>query len=437
LNLENKPKQFFAYKGIIVHSISRHELEIINPGVLIVDEDGTIVETGKDVDFHSYPNVIIHDFKQKIICPGFIDLHLHLPQYEFVGLGSEQLLSWLKKYTFPAEKRYEDEAHARAAIEVFFNELLHYGTTTAAVYPTIHRKSTDLAFGYAAHSGIRLIMGKVNMDQNAPDFLLQDIEQNVSETLDLIDKWHGFNDGQLQYAVTPRFAITCSSDLLTELSAIAKDKNTYIQSHLAENRDELKSVKTIHKNHDSYTHIYADHGLLSSKTLMAHCIYLSDEEIDLIKETNTTPVHCPTSNRFLQSGIFPLREFESKGINFGIGTDVAGGYEISLLHEMKEVIEMGKMYNILNYTNPQPTITMEEVMYYGTLGGAIAIGQEDRLGNFQKGKEADFIVLDDDTINPYHEFDNYQTVSDRLYRLIYRSSKESIQSVFIKGKRIR
>jgi guanine deaminase len=437
LSSENKIEQFFAYKGIIVHSKSRKDIEVINPGVLIVSSEGEIVDVTTTIDFETYPNIIIHDFQDKIICPGFIDLHLHLPQYEFVGLGSDQLLEWLNKYTFPAERRYQDENHARKAIEVFFNELLDYGTTTAAVYPTIHKKATDLAFGYAAHSGIRLIMGKVLMDQNAPEYLLQDISQGIDESIELIEKWDGFNNNQIQYALTPRFAITCSSESLRKIRDVMEKYDTFLQSHLSENRSELEFVKSIYPNSASYTHVYHDYGLLNEKALMAHCIYLNDDEMHLIKSTGTIPVHCPTSNRFLQSGIFQLRKFEDLDINFGIGTDVAGGYEISLLHEMKEVIEMSKMYNIAHPNDMKETVKMEEVFYYGTLGGAKALNMDDRIGNFEKGKEADFIVLDDTMINPYHEFENYQDVHDRMYRLIYRSSKESVKSVFIKGKRIR
>lgn len=426
------------FKGIFVHSLSAKEWEILETGFLVTDSNGIILEFSDNLNYDDYPNAIIHDFKEQIICPGFIDLHLHLPQYELVGLGADELLEWLKSYTFPAEERFASEAFARSAIAIFFNELIAYGTTTAAIYPSIHKRATDIAFGYGAYMGIRLIMGKVLMDQNSPDFLIEDTQKGIDDSVELIEKWHGFDDGRIQYAVTPRFAVSCSTELMKKAGEVAEKYDTYIQSHLAENRSELAFIKELFPKQKSYTDVYYEANLLGSKSLMAHCIYLSDDEIALLEKSNSIPVHCPTSNRFLQSGVFPFRKMEQHRLNIALGSDVAGGYELSLLHEMREAIEMSKIHNIVNPEEKAPALHLEEAFYYGTLAAAKALGMEDKIGNFKAGKIADFVVLDDRSVNPYVEINNhYQSVEERMSRLIYRSSKECVKAVYVKAKRIK
>ena len=430
-------KQTHVFKGTIVHSLSPTELKIIERGALVVDEHGKIIEVTQKIDFKTYPNCIIHDFKDKIICPGFIDLHVHLPQYAFVGQGADELLAWLEKYTFPAEKRFENSEFAGNCSAIFFDELLSYGTTTAAVYPTLHKEATDIAFGYAAHLGLRLIMGKVLMDQNSPTGLTEDTEKGMDESVELLEKWHGFDNHRIQYAFTPRFAITCSERSMQKVGDAAKKYNVFIQTHLSENRGELEAVKSFFPKAKSYADVYYSSGILTEKTLLAHCIYLSETEKNYLKETGAVPVHCPTSNRFLQSGVFPFRKNEAEGLTIGLGSDVAGGYELSMLHEMKEAIEMSKVNNIIHYQDKQNVLSQNEAFYYGTLGGAKAIGMDHIIGNFETGKEADFLVLDDSEINPFNDFDFYQETEHRISRLIYRSSKSCVKAVYIRGKRLK
>jgi len=424
------------YKGLIFNPVSGTRLEIFDPGYLVVSAQGLIEGCFAHNPLKRFPGAKTVDLGQKVIIPGLVDTHVHLPQYAFAGIGNLELLPWLEKYTFPRESKFRERKLAAEAAEIFFDDLALNGTTTALVYGTIHHEATDLAFRAAEKKGLRVIMGKVMMDRQSPKSLLEKTQDSLLESEKLIRKWHGKDNGRLQYALTPRFAITCSTDLMRGAAALAKKYGAYIQTHLSENKNEIAFVKKLFPKAKNYTDVYDSCGLLGSKTIMAHCIHLGPGERKTLNKSGTKIAHCPTSNRFLQSGVMPYRKWLREGLCVGLGTDVAGGYSLSMLNEMKEAIETSKTYNILNPKSPEKIITPAEALYLATLGGAKVLSLDKEIGNFTPGKEADFIVLDPLPSDPFKGKSSYQSPLETLSRLIYRAGAESVVATFVRGKAI-
>ncbi|MCB0278977.1 MAG: guanine deaminase [Calditrichaeota bacterium] len=420
-----------VYKGILFFSHDDKQLRIMNPGYLVVDAQGKIEAVSEKAV--NYPGYKVKDFGSKLICPGLIDLHTHLPQLPIIGQGREHLLDWLNHFTYPAEAHFSDPAAAKSASELFFQELIANGTTFAAVYPTLHYQASEAAFQSAANAGLRLLMGNVIMTRNAPDFLAQDFEQSKDEAIRLIEKWHGYDGDRIQYAFTPRFAVNCTENEMAEIGRFAHHYKTYIQTHLAETPEELEWVKQIFPSSRSYTHLYDSVGLLTDKTLLAHCIYLDDSEVELIAERQSVAVHCPASNRFLQSGIFPFRRREESGIRLGIGTDIAGGYHISMFSEMRDTIETSKMINFIDEQQKTSVLSQSEAFYYATLGAAKSLAMDDQIGTFRPGLDADFLVIDDEGWNPFYQRDFFDDVNHRISRLIYQFRPEVLEAVYVRG----
>ncbi len=421
------------YKALIISSKNKTTLDIYDPGFMVVSKEGIIEEVTKDDPRGKYKDYPFFDYSDYLMCPGFIDTHNHLPQYAFVGIGENELLPWLEHYTFPREKMFEDTEVAASSAEVFFRDLLKNGTTTTLTYATIHKTATDIAFEYAKKSGIRAVIGKVMMNQNSPEFLTEKTETSLAESLELIEKWHGYND-RLFYALTPRFAISCSFDLMTEIGKIAKSKNVYIQTHLSENRGEIELTKKLFPTYKNYTDVYYQAGLLGPKTIMAHGVYLDDSEIALLQKTGTKLAHCPTSNRFLMSGMMPFRKYENAQLEMSLGTDVAGGYSVSMFNEMKEAIENSKSLYVSSEGKSGSPMTLAEAFYLATLGGAHVLSMEHEIGSLEKGKKADFLLIDYKKIDPMGEASLYQKPEEIVSKLLYRGNDAVITNVYIKGQ---
>lgn len=424
------------FKALIFTLRSKDSLSVYNPGFLVINNHGIIeaVEKNKQI-LKRYKEYIYHDYSNYLICPGFIDLHNHLPQYVFVGIGEKELLPWLKKYTFPRERLFADNQIAQESAQIFFNDLIKNGTTTTVTYTTIHKKATDIAFQCALESGIRAIIGKVLMDQNAPWYLKEDLDQSIKDSEELIEKWHE-KDGKLFYCVTPRFAVSCSDDLLKRAGRLAQAKNTYIQTHLSENKGEIDFVRKLFPKAKNYTDVYYQTGILGQKSIMAHCLHLKQHEISLIKSTRSKIAHCPTSNRFLLSGIMPFRKYQTENLEMGLGTDVAGGYSLSMLSEMREAIENSKQFSLFSKEKGLQPMTLEEAFYLATLGGAKALSLDDQIGSLEAGKKADFLVIDYKKTDPFHGRSSYIKPLEILSRLIYRGNEAVIKEVYIEGNRV-
>jgi guanine deaminase len=420
-----------TYKGRILNPLSYAELEDIPDGALTVKE-GKIIKYGRFKE-RTEPNIVV-DFGDKVITPGLIDTHVHLPQYDVVAMDGYERPEWLDNYIFPAEKRFESTEVAREASARFFTDLKVNGTTTACVYGTVHKDSTDAAFEEARRSGLRIFMGKVMMDQNSPEFLQEKTADSLETSEELCKKWHRKERGKLNYVFTPRFAPMCSLYLMKQVSKLAMKYDAYIQTHLSEDRGELRLVKVLFPDYRNYTHVYENANLLTRKTIMAHCIYLDDDEISMLRKYSTKVAHCPSSNFFLKSGIFNAARIIDAGLDVGLGSDVGGGPNLSMLKEMCNACYMSKVNYILS-EGKSNSIDSTFAFYLATMGGAKVLGLEHVVGNFSIGKEADFIVVDADKIDPL-ENSRGRKGKEMLSQLVHRGDDRVVSATYVQGVKV-
>lgn len=422
------------YKGIIANPALENAVRIYRNGALCVDAKGNIIEIANFEDIKvKYPESEIIDFGKNTILPGLIDLHTHLPQYEAVGCGAGQLIDWLNNYTFPLESKFENEDYARSKSDAFFSDLIKNGTTTAFVYTSSQKTAACEAFKSAAKTDLRIFMGMSLMDMNAPDNLIKIASKNIADMRELANCWHKANNGKINYVVTPRFAGSCSLELMKRAADFAKSENLMIQTHLSENKNEINMIQKLFPDFIDYTHIYEECGLITDKTILAHCIHLSEREIKSIKEKGAIIAHCPCSNRFLASGIMPLKKYINNDMKIGLGTDVSGGYSLSVLHEAKEAIENSKLYSVWS-EDTSMLIEPEEAICLATIRAAKSIGLDNIIGSFDFNKKADFIVIDTEKTINRSGFE----LSDRdiLSKILYILNTEKTKFVFIDGKAI-
>ncbi|MBC7456444.1 MAG: guanine deaminase [Massilia sp.] len=357
-------------------------------------EDGLLLVDGEKIhaagDYaqlvHTLPEgVEIHDYRGKLIMPGFIDTHLHFPQTDMIASPAPGLLPWLEKYMFPTERQFADPAHGREVAEFFLDELLRCGTTTAMVYCTVHKASVDAFFEASEARGLRMVAGKVLMDRNCPAFLADTAEGGVRDSEELIRKWH--QRGRALYAITPRFAPTSSEAQLMlagELACAYPD--TFIQTHVSENLEECAWVASLFPQARSYLDVYDHYGLLRPRAVLGHCIWLDERDFARMAETRSAVAVCPTSNLFLGSGLFDFARADVFGVPLSLASDVGGGTAFCMLQTMNEAYKVARMKG--HYL---PALRM---FYLATLGAARAMQLEGTIGNFVPGAEADFIVLD-------------------------------------------
>lgn len=358
----------------------------IEDGLLLV-RDGKIASVG---DYATYITrldaaITVHDYTGKVIVPGFIDTHLHYPQTEMIGSPAPGLLPWLEHFTFPTEQRFEDPAHAEQVASFFIEELLRSGTTTAMVYCTVHPASVDAFFTQSHARNLRMVAGKVLMDRHCPEALRDTAEGGIRDSEDLIQRWH--NRGRQQYAITPRFAPTSTPtqlQLAGELAARYPD--TFIQTHVAENVEEVAWVRTLFPEARSYLDVYDGYGLMRRRAMYGHCIWLDDDDRKRMAETGSSIAVCPTSNLFLGSGLFDFDAAKAAGARVSLATDVGGGTSFSMLATMNEAYKVARMKG--RY------LSGSQLFYMATLGGARSMDIDHLVGSFAPGTEADFIVLD-------------------------------------------
>ncbi|WP_075289656.1 guanine deaminase [Pararhizobium arenae] len=356
-------------------------------GALLV-ADGIILASGSysTVREHAPADVIEIDHRPHLVVPGFIDTHAHFPQMQVIGSYAANLLEWLNTYTFPEECRFVESAHAQRIAGFFYDEMIRHGTTTAVAYCSVHKTSADAYFGEALKRNMRMVGGKVMMDRNAPQGLLDTPEMGYDETRAVIEEWHG--KGRNHVAITPRFAITSTPEQMSAAQTLAREfPDLHIQTHLSENRDEIDFTCSLFPEADDYTDIYASYSLLGPKSLFGHCIHLSERERDVMSETGSIAVHCPTSNLFLGSGLFPLKELmrREKPVRVSVATDVGGGTSYSMLKTMDEAYKIQQLLG--ERLNPFDSY------YHMTLGNAEALSLSDRIGTLDAGTDADLIVL--------------------------------------------
>lgn len=422
-----------AFRSSILHflkqPVQRHDsssYQYIEDGLLLI-ENGKIKKVGayKDLCAAIPAGVPVIDYTNFMIMPGFIDTHIHYAQTEVIASYGNQLLEWLDTYVFPVEGKHEDRKYAQQVANFFKDELLRNGTTTAAIYSTVHRDATDALFECFANANMRVITGKTLMDRNAPKFLLDNPESAYADSKYLLEKWHGKE--RLAYAVTPRFAPTSTEAQLQIASRLLKEfPSVYLQTHLAENKNELLWVKELFSWSKNYTDVYDHFNLLGSKTLLGHGIYLSDQEFQRLTETKSVIVWCPTSNFFLGSGLFNLEKARKYKTRISIGTDVGGGSSFSMFRTLSEAYKVAALQ--------QTSLSPLESFYYLTLGNAAALSLDDKIGNFENGKEADFVVLDiHSTPLLNYKMNNAKTLEEKLFNLIILGDDRAIQATYIYG----
>lgn len=372
------------------------------------------------------PQDALHDHRGKLILPGFVDTHVHYAQVDVIASYGRQLLDWLNDYTFPAERAFADPDHARRIAGLFLDTLLRHGTTTAAVYPTVHKQSVDAFFEEAQRRSLRMICGKVLMDRNCPDYLRDDVEGAEADCRALIERWHGKD--RLGYALTPRFAPTSSREQLAMAGRLYVETGAWMQTHLAENVDEIRWVKELFPEARSYLDVYDRFGLLGARSVFAHCIHLDAEDRARFVASNSAMSFCPTSNLFIGSGFFDLEAARRLGVRVGLATDVGGGTSYSMLQTLAEA------YKVL-MTHGQ-RLHAWRGLWLATLGGAECLSLDDRIGNFQPGKEADCLVLDL-AATPVldRRMQVARTVEERLFALMMLGDDRAVSATYVLGQR--
>ena len=404
-------------------------------------EDGLLVlENGKIKDFgpyeqlrEKYAAIDAIAYPDKLIMPGFIDTHIHYPQTAMVAAYGEQLLEWLSKYTFPTEAKFKDKNYAEEIAIVFLDELLKNGTTTALVFAAVFPESVDAFFEEAERRNLRMIAGKVMMNRNAPDFLLDTAQSSYDETKALIEKWH--QKGRLLYAVTPRFAITSTDEQLDLAGKLLSEfPDVYLHTHLSENVNEVQFVAELFPDSKGYLDVYDQAGLVKEKSIFAHGVQLTDQEFKRLSETKSAISFCPTSNLFLGSGLFKLHKAKSSEnpVKVGLGTDVGAGTSFSLLQTANEA------YKVVQLQGQK--LSSFQALFLATLGGARALSLDDKLGNFDIGKEADFIVLDPKATpamalrNSDFPVKTLEDIADKAFAIMIMGDDRTIEATYIMGE---
>ena len=368
------------------------------------------------------------DLRGKLLLPGFIDTHVHYPQTEMIGAFGEQLLEWLTTYTFPVESQFADEAYAKEIAEFFIHQLVSNGTTTALVFCTLHPESVEALFTEALRLNMRLIAGKVMMDRHAPDYLSEDAKQSYRQTRALIQRWH--HRGRLGYAITPRFAPTSSPELLAAVSLLREEfPDTWLQTHLSENPNEVAWVSDLWPEHERYLDVYHHYGLTGERSVFAHAIHLHHSEWQCLHDTGSAVAFCPTSNLFLGSGLFRLPACWQHRVRMGIGTDVGAGTTFSMLRTLGEAYKVGQLQSY--------RLRASEAFYHATLGGAHALRLDEKIGNFTPGKEADFVVIDPD-VTPLQRLRNRrcQDIYEQLFVLMTLGDERNISETWVNGVQV-
>ncbi len=417
-----------AFRSSILHFKTEGEAEYFDDGILVVENDQIkqvgraeeLLDSVKDLDLTVYEN--------KMIMPGFIDTHIHYPQVDVIASYGEQLLDWLNNYTFPTEIQFEDPAFAKDTAEFFIDELLKNGTTTALVFGTKHKQSVDAFFEASSQRNTRMICGKVMMNRNAPDDLLDDVQSSYDDSQALIDQWH--ENGRQLYAVTPRFAITSTGEQLQKAGELLKNNpSVYMQTHLSENKDEIAFTMELFPERSSYLDVYDHYGLLGSRSVFAHGVHLEDADFQRLAETQSSISFCPTSNLFLGSGLFNLAAAERFNTSVSVATDVGGGTSFSMLQTLNEA------YKICQLRNEK--LDAKKAFYMATLGNAKTLQLDDKIGNFESGKEADFVVVDlQSTALMKRKQSKCKTLDEALFSLMILGDDRAISETYVAGEQV-
>ena len=411
--------------GTIVHTPTKEVFDC-HPDSYLISEDGKVTGIFQELP-EKYKNVPVLDYGNSLILPGLCDMHVHAPQFVYRGLGIDlQLMEWLDRYAFPTEARFADLSYARIYYEAFADALAKNGTTRAVIFGTLHAPATELLMEILEKKKIGAYVGKINMDTLSPDYLCETPKQSLADTRkwieDTKDRFH-----LVKPAVTPRFIPTCSTSVLEGLGKLAQEFDLPVHSHISEDLSEMSIVRDRYPQYDNDGDVYDHFGLLTSHTVMAHFIYPTRHEMELIKERGVTIAHCPQSNGNVAAGIPPIRQMLDLGVKVGLGSDIAGGYSVSIFRAMSEAVYLSKL-QWLRSEKKDSFLSVPESFYLGTKGGGPFFG---KVGSFETGYELDAIVVDDRSLCV--PADRLST-EERVERVIHLADDRNIISRFVAGE---
>ena len=417
-------------------------LKFLYDHLLAVDEDGIIqvLQPAKDdlsLVAKLQPNVLA---KHEFLCPGLIDLHIHAAQFSYTGTATDRtLFDWLEHYTFPAERQLQDDLDwARKLYRNVVSTTLSYGTTTAVYHTTLHVEPCKILVDTALELGQRAIIGKVSMDRNSPDDYVHSTEQNVAESIELIEYIQANDQSLVLPMVTPRFIPTCSPTLLDELAQVVKKYGCYISTHISEGKEEVAYTQSCDaKDHGGSgrtgTQILQSHGLLSDKCVLAHCVHIDDADAETLRNFGSCIAHCPLSNFYFAKGTFSCKRLLQAGNRIGLGTDVAGGYSPSLWVTQRDTVLASRC--LANHKDASASLDYRHAFWLATLGGAQALGLDDKIGTFAVGMEFDAIVISPDD-SPIFCYPSDTTV-DVFQKVCVLGDDRNVKRVFVQGREVK
>ncbi|MBF9002618.1 guanine deaminase [Vibrio nitrifigilis] len=423
---------FSIHRGRILHfprptSAPERNYQYFSDGILVV-RDGLIEYLGEACDFLAEHRLnsddIIHH--EGLILPGFIDAHVHYAQVEMIASYGEQLFDWLNNYTFPTEKKFIDRYYAKQQAEFFIAQLFAHGTTTAAVFATVHEHSVDMFFEAAEQYQARMICGKVLMDRFCPDTLRDNPKLGYWQSKELIEHWH--HNGRNLYAVTPRFAPTSTPQQLQQAASLLREyPDVYMQTHLSENLNEIKWVKDLFPTSRDYLDVYESAGLLTERSIFGHGVHLCDSELKRLAANNATVACCPSSNLFLGSGLFPFHHIKDVGVNIAFASDIGAGTDLSLLANLADAYKIcqlqGKSLNVFHS------------LYHSTQGAAVGLKLTDKIGNLNPGTEADFIEVNPTAFPMLQQrVERATSLESELFAVTTLGDERVINRTYVMGK---
>jgi guanine deaminase len=428
----------FVVRGRVLTPMGGGATRFIVDGTVEVASDGRIARVGawaERPEPTADADIPVVDLRPWLLMPGMVDLHAHLPQLPNSGLGAGlHLLTWLERYIFPLEEAFDAPTAERVA-PAAYRAFAHAGTTTAVMYGAVYEPSLEVAFRAAEDHGIRAVIGKVMMDRiTYDDRLPRDriLEVSLQQSADLCARWHGRDGGRLRYAFTPRFAVSCTREMLRDSARLAAETGAYWMTHLSEDRHEGTTVTTLFPEAIDYLDVYDRAGGLGPRSLFAHAIHLSPREIQRLRETGSHIAHCPASNLFLASGVMPLARYLEAGLSVGLGSDVAAGPTVSMFDQMRAGAYTQNALRTVG-GDPHPILTPLEWLRIGSLDGARALGIADETGSLEVGKDADLIAVDPALTAPLEGIDSHDP-DELASRLIFRSHPEMVRGAWVRGR---
>jgi guanine deaminase len=436
----------FAVRARVITPLPGGRTRDLEDGLVEVDAAGRIAAVEEAVAIDGARLAAAVDLRPWVVLPGLVDLHTHLPQVPNAGLGyALPLLDWLDRLTFPTERSWADPAVAERLAPAIFRAFAAAGTTTVLGFGVVYEAAMDVAFRAAEAHGIRAILGKVMMDRITYDPTIEPstiLERSVRESRALAKRWHGADGGRLGYAVTPRFAVSCSAELLAASATLARELDCWWQTHVSEDAGEMAEVARLFPEARDYVDVYDQAGGLGPRTILAHAIHLSPREEARLAETGTRLAHCPTSNLFIGAGVMPLASRMGAGLTVGLGSDVSGGAELSLFGVMRTGAYAQQARRALVPDEAAgPPLGPLDWLRLGTLDGARALGLEGSIGSIEAGKDADLIAVDPSRTAPLasgveDDVDRLAGAEALVSRLIFRPDPSMVRAAWVRGRRL-